>query len=101
MRYYTSLILSATTYIFETRYFSTHTELIKYCTLIHRIPNPYKKTVKMPMYFDVSHGKRETVDEAMATALTAPLVESAEPVEGFCLSNKSYTRAGAEAVAKA
>ena len=59
------------------------------------------KNKNMPMYFDVSHGKRETVDEAMATALMAPLVESAEPVEGFCLSNKSYTRAGAAAVAKA
>jgi hypothetical protein len=53
------------------------------------------------MYFDLSKGKRETVDEAMAEALMAPLLASAELVEGFCLSNKSYTKAGAAAVAKA
>lgn len=52
------------------------------------------------MYFDLSKGKRETVDEALANELLAPLLSSTEPVEGFCLSNKSYTKAGAAAVAK-
>ena len=53
-----------------------------------------------PMYFDLSKGKRETVDEVLAKELLAPLLASTEPVEGFCFSNKSYTKAGAAAVAK-
>jgi len=52
------------------------------------------------MFFDVSNvGKRETVDEARAAELLAPLLESAESVRGFRLSNKSYTRASAAVVA--
>jgi ribose 5-phosphate isomerase A len=52
------------------------------------------------MLFDVSNvGKREVVDEARASELLKPLVESTEMVESICLSNKSYTRESAAVVA--
>jgi Ran GTPase-activating protein (RanGAP) involved in mRNA processing and transport len=52
------------------------------------------------MFFDVSNvGKRETVDEARAAELLAPLLASTEQVRGFRLSNKSYTRGSSAVIA--
>jgi hypothetical protein len=42
------------------------------------------------MFFDVSNGKREAVDERLATELVAPLLSSADPVTGFRLTNKVW-----------
>ena len=53
------------------------------------------------LYFDVSaDGVREVVDASRAEALMAPLLTAGQgsddnPVRGFCLTNKSYTREGA------
>ena len=42
------------------------------------------------MFFDVSNGKREAVDEPLATELVAPLLSGTEPVTGFRLTNKVW-----------